>query len=219
MTEFFLDRLFMTSSNATRYSLIQSARSQSPTAWEQLVHIYSPLIQAWGRRLGCQSHELEDLTQDVFQSVSSSIDSFRGDGVTGSFRGWLWRITYRKWIDRYRKDVHEAHGAGGSTAAHAFAQIRDTSINEPTEPSTTEMINGALIRATNLVRNEFQDSHWQAFWQSVIEGQSTELVSRNLHMTPAAVRQARSRILRRLRVVMGDLTVEEGRPSQQGNGP
>ncbi|MCU0711788.1 MAG: hypothetical protein MUC43_06985 [Pirellula sp.] len=67
------------------------------------------------------------------------------------------------------------------------------------------MINGALLRATNLVRNEFQDSHWQAFWQSVIEGQSTELVSQRLSMTPAAVRQARSRILRRLRIVMGDL--------------
>jgi RNA polymerase sigma-70 factor (ECF subfamily) len=69
------------------------------------------------------------------------------------------------------------------------------------------MINGALLRATNLVRNEFQDSHWQAFWQSVIERQSTELVSQRLSMTPAAVRQARSRILRRLRIVMGDLNV------------
>ncbi|MCU0711787.1 MAG: hypothetical protein MUC43_06980 [Pirellula sp.] len=49
----------MTSSNATRYSLIQDARSRSSTAWEQLVHIYSPLIQAWGRRLGCQSDELD----------------------------------------------------------------------------------------------------------------------------------------------------------------
>jgi RNA polymerase sigma-70 factor (ECF subfamily) len=207
VTEFFLGRFSMTSSNATRYSLIQNARSQSPSAWEQLVHIYTPLIQAWGRRLGCQSDEVDDLTQDVFQSVSSSIDSFRGDGVTGSFRGWLWRITYRKWIDRYRRDVHEAQAAGGSTAAHALAQIRDTSIDEPSEPSTSEMINGALLRATNLVRNEFQDSHWQAFWQSVIEGQSTELVSQRLSMTPAAVRQARSRILRRLRIVMGDLNV------------
>ncbi len=70
------------------------------------------------------------------------------------------------------------------------------------------MINGALLRATNLVRSEYQDAHWQAFWQSVIEGQSTELVSRNLNMTPAAVRQARSRILRRLRVVHGDLSID-----------
>jgi RNA polymerase sigma-70 factor, ECF subfamily len=207
VTEFFPSRFSMTSSNATRYSLIQDARSRSSTAWEQLVHIYTPLIQAWGRRLGCQSDEVDDLVQDVFQSVSSSIDSFRGDGVTGSFRGWLWRITYRKWIDRYRRNVHEAQAAGGSTAAHALEQIRDTSMNETTEPSTAEMINGALLRATNLVRNEFQDSHWHAFWQSVIEGQSTELVSQRLSMTPAAVRQARSRILRRLRVVMGDLTV------------
>ena len=207
MTEFFLGRFSMTSSNATRYSLIQSARSQSPTAWEQLVHIYTPLIQAWGRRLGCQSDEVDDLTQDVFQSVSQSIDSFRGDGMTGSFRGWLWRITYRKWIDRYRRNVHEAQATGGSTAAHALEQIRDTKLNEPPDPSTVEMVNGALLRATNLVRNEFQEAHWQAFWQSVIEGQSTALVSQNLNMSPAAVRQARSRILRRLRIVMGDLNV------------
>jgi len=202
----------MSSSNATRYSLIQSARSQSPAAWEQLVHIYTPLIQAWGRRLGCNSDESDDLTQDVFQSVSQSIASFRGDGVTGSFRGWLWRITYRNWIDRYRRDGSEVQGAGGSTAARSLEQIHDASLDIPSEPSTAEMINSTLLRATYLVRNEFPSAHWQAFWLSVIEEQSTDMVSEALCMTPGSVRQARSRILRRLRVVMGDLTGNNGMP-------
>ncbi|XZE22304.1 RNA polymerase sigma factor [Pirellulaceae bacterium SH449] len=191
----------MESSNATRNSLLASARSQSADAWEQLVHIYTPLLHAWARRLGCDSHEADDLSQDVFQAAARSLDTFRGDGVTGSFRGWLWKITYRKWVDRYRRERGEASAVGGSTAARSLEQIADA----PAEPSTSDLLNTTLRRATSMVRNEFQDTHWQAFWRSVIEGESTESVSERLGMTPASVRQARSRILRRLRAIMGDL--------------
>lgn len=195
----------MDSSNATRNSLLASAKSQNPAAWEQLVHIYTPLLHAWARRLGCDSHEADDLSQDVFQAAARSLDTFRGDGVTGSFRGWLWKITYRKWVDRYRREGGEASAMGGSTAARSLEQIADVPYGEPAEPSTNDLLNTTLRRATSLVRNEFQDNHWQAFWGSVIEGESTASVSERLGMTPASVRQARSRILRRLRVIMGDL--------------
>src|SRR6218665_2279149 len=94
----------MTSSSGTRPSLIRQAQARSDVAWEQLVQLYTPLILAWGRKLGATSDQCDDLCQEVFTAASRQIGSFRGDGVHGSFRGWLWKITYRKWIDRYRRE-------------------------------------------------------------------------------------------------------------------
>jgi hypothetical protein len=42
------------------------------------------------------------------------------------------------------------------------------------------------------------------FWRSVNDGIPTDVVAIQLQMTSASVRQSRSRILRRLRVIMGD---------------
>jgi RNA polymerase sigma-70 factor, ECF subfamily len=196
----------MTSSNATRNSLIESAKQRLPAAWDQLNEIYSPLVQAWGRKLGCSPDECDDLCQDVLLAASSSVDSFRGNGQSGSFRGWLWKITYRKWIDRFRQVQDEPSAIGGSTAARALEQVCDPATQEVTEPSSSEMVHATLHRAMQIVQNEFQELHWQAFWRSVIDGLPTDLVASQLQMTPSAVRQIRSRILRRLRVVMGDAT-------------
>lgn len=50
-----------------------------------------------------------------------------------------------------------------------------------------------------LTRNEFEERTWQAFWLTTVEEKSPSLVAQTLEMTPAAVRQAKSRVLRRLR--------------------
>ena len=50
-----------------------------------------------------------------------------------------------------------------------------------------------------MIRNEFEDRTWQAFWRVTVECQPSDMVAESLEMTPAAVRQAKSRVLRRLR--------------------
>jgi RNA polymerase sigma-70 factor (ECF subfamily) len=55
------------------------------------------------------------------------------------------------------------------------------------------------------IRQEFQAKTWVAFWRTVIDGQATSLVAAELGLTPASIRQAKSRILRRLRQQLGDL--------------
>jgi RNA polymerase sigma-70 factor (ECF subfamily) len=195
---------FMTSTHSTHYSLIENAKQRLPDAWDPLVEIYTPLIHAWCRRLGCKPDECDDLCQEVLFAASSSVDSFRGNGQSGSFRGWLWKITYRKWIDRYRKVVDDPSAVGGSTAANALQQVYDPNGQEFAEPSSSDMVHALLQRAMQMVRCEFQELHWQAFWRSVIDGIPTDVVAKQLQMTSASVRQSRSRILRRLRVIMGD---------------
>ena len=50
-----------------------------------------------------------------------------------------------------------------------------------------------------------QDRTWQVFWRCVVEGQAPSEISHDLGITPAAVRQAKSRVLRRLKEELGEL--------------
>jgi RNA polymerase sigma-70 factor (ECF subfamily) len=56
-----------------------------------------------------------------------------------------------------------------------------------------------------LVRLEFEDRTWQAFWRVTVEGQAAADVARDLGMSRNAVYIARSRILQRLHQEFGDL--------------
>jgi RNA polymerase sigma-70 factor (ECF subfamily) len=53
--------------------------------------------------------------------------------------------------------------------------------------------------AADQVRTCFQDSTWQAFWQTAVEGRSSKTVAQTLGMTVGAVYIAKSRVLARLR--------------------
>lgn len=60
-------------------------------------------------------------------------------------------------------------------------------------------------RAAALVRSEFEDHTWQAFWRTTVDGQSSVAVAAELGMSAGAVRQAKYKVLRRLRHELGDL--------------
>ncbi len=51
----------------------------------------------------------------------------------------------------------------------------------------------------------WSSSQWRAFERSVVEGHSTQTIAAELFISPAAVRQYRARILRRLRCQLGDI--------------
>jgi RNA polymerase sigma-70 factor (ECF subfamily) len=52
------------------------------------------------------------------------------------------------------------------------------------------------------IRNEFEGNTWQAFWRTTVENQATSHIADDLGMTRQAVRQARYRVPRRLRILM-----------------
>ena len=80
----------------------------------------------------------------------------------------------------------------------------------PDEPDDEERgLCGQLYRrAPEFVRGEFEPRTWQMFWRSVIDGLPTAAVAAELGTSPAAVRQARSRILRRFREEVEELNLE-----------
>ena len=58
---------------------------------------------------------------------------------------------------------------------------------------------GFLHRMLDLVRVEFENRTWEAFWRIVVDGQSPAEVAADLDLSVMAVYKAKSRVLRRFR--------------------
>ena len=73
------------------------------------------------------------------------------------------------------------------------------------EPSDADDIQSLMWRAMKQIEESFEAKTWQAFWRTTVDGLTTAVVAAELELSPASVRQARSRVLRRLRQQLGDL--------------
>ena len=60
-------------------------------------------------------------------------------------------------------------------------------------------------QALDLIRGEFRENTWRAFWLVVVEGRPPADVADELNLSPGAVRVAKCRVLQRLRRTLGDL--------------
>lgn len=190
------------SSWATSIGMLDDMRAGDQETWGRFVHLYTPLIYAWCRRADLQQSDASDVTQEVFRAVAGGVGGLRYGGSGDSFRGWLWTIT-RNELNRFFKKKAKSPGAvGGSEANGLFAQIPDW-INDEEVPQSLSAEAEVVRRAAELIRDDFQEQSWQAFWLSAVEDVPTPEIVKRLGMTPGAIRQAKFRVLARLREFVG----------------
>ena len=190
-----------TPAQLTSLTLLLRARSRDEEAWAQLHRLYRPFVLYWCMRWGVRNEDADDVAQEVFRAATVGLDGFRRDRPGDSFRGWLRGITHNMVLQHFRKAERHVLAAGGSDMIQHLHQIPAPSENDDPE----EQISQLHRRALDLVRGEFEDRSWQMFWQTAIEGQTPADVGAKLGVSAAAVRQAKSRVLRRLKEEVGDL--------------
>lgn len=185
-------------------SLLSGLRGGSDDAWHRLVDLYAPLARSWCLQCQVPEHRIPDVLQDVFLAIHRSIDRFEYRHETAGFRGWVWMITKNKIRDHFRAASAETDGRGGSTAMRYLAEVADPLLPDeaPSEASETAAL---LHRAMAMVRVEFRSTTWDAFWRATVLGQPTAQIAEELGISAASVRQAKSRVLRRLRQQLGEL--------------
>lgn len=189
-------------------SLIERIRATDKQAWEQFVELYGPLIHRWCVQCGLSNADAADQSQEVFALVLKSIHRYKRS-AGGTFRGWLWTVTRNKVRDFLRKTPQDLLPTGGTEYNRQLNQVPDPvdvfddlSVVDPTDETLASQL---MNRALDSIRGEFADNTWTAFWRCVVDDQKTADVASELNMSTNNVRQAKSRVLRRLRLQLGEL--------------
>lgn len=187
----------------TSTSLLERVRARDEEGWRRFVAVYGPLIYDWCRSFGVQPADANDIGQEVLKSVMGNLGEFKKTKPGDSFHGWLHVIVRNKVRDHYRRLENHPAGAGGSEVKAVLDQIPD----EVTQSSADIASAGnlALKQALELIRPEFQQQTWSAFWRLTVEGHRASEIAADLGMTPNNVRQAKFRVLQRLRAEFGEI--------------
>ncbi len=217
-----------TDSLPTCGSLLSAAIDSETEAWHRLVTLYEPRMLRWCRGQGLDQLASSDVIQDAWISVARGLASFRSQPGAGAFRAWLHKIVRRRIADYRRREVLEQPAVGGSSFATRIGELpfdgssrcnvfdSNSSTSRPLPASgpavpgpkasshdprsaSSKTLESALQQAMETLQREVEPKTWQAFWLCVVDQRSTEEVANSLAMTPANVRQCRSRVLRRLR--------------------
>lgn len=182
----------------TRESLlVRLANPQDHAAWTDFVELYRPAVYRLARRRGLQPADAEDLTQQVFVSVSQAIGQWDPDPHRGRFRSWLLRIAKNATLNALTRTRPDA-GIGGSSILKLLHSQPDCGAGLEAELET-EYRRQVFRWAVRQVRDDVEEASWEAFWITTVEGETVENAARRLEKTPGAVYVARCRIMRRLR--------------------
>jgi RNA polymerase sigma-70 factor (ECF subfamily) len=193
------------SGGSTSRSLLSRLKTDDAAAWNRLVVLYAPLVHHWCRQFGLPTREAADVLQDVFQAVALNLNRFHRDAPGDSFRGWLRTITRSKVMDHFRRRSGQPEAAGGTEALQRLGQL--PAPEEGTdEHSLAEQapVRTLFETALGLIRPEFEDRTWQAFWRTAVDDQRAPDVGKELGMSAGAVRVAKCRVLQRLREELGE---------------
>jgi RNA polymerase sigma-70 factor, ECF subfamily len=189
---------------ATSKTLLQRLRANDSEAWRVMVRLYTPLVRHWATRGGVRGVDVEDVTQEVLQAAATHLQNFRRDKPGDSFRGWLRGITRNMVLQHFRRSGRNPRASGGTDALVQLQEVEDAA-NQDADEDPAEELDGLRRRALELVRSEFEERTWRAFWMTVVEGRAPADIAAEMGVTPTAIRMAKSRVLRRLKETFGDM--------------
>ena len=151
--------------------------------------------------MGALPDDLPDLVQEVFAAVGPGLKTYQKDRPGATFRGWLRGIVRHKLNDHFRRDTGRAEGARRRSCGSRRSPTDRRRIMERTTPRSPVSIDAPSTQ----VRAQFEVKTWEAFWRVAMEERSPAEVADELGISPNGVRQAKSRVLRRLKEELGEL--------------
>jgi RNA polymerase sigma-70 factor, ECF subfamily len=183
----------MTAMNTTSPTLLEKLRGADRAAWARFVHLYTPLFVRWGARAGVPASDVPDLIQEVLLVVLRGLPAFE----RGGFRAWLRTVFVNKWRDQCRKRRPALLAAGADDLA-----VRSDPVLEVDEAEYRAVL---AARAAALIRADFNELTWRAFWLTAVDDRPAAEVAAELGLSANAVYLARSRVLHRLRAELAGL--------------
>jgi RNA polymerase sigma-70 factor (ECF subfamily) len=188
--------------SATSPTLLGRMVAKDSGAWGLFVDVYGPLIVYWIRRNHVAEADAADVLQEVLKGLVTSLSQFEHRHA-GSFRAFLWVLTRNHLARYFRSKSQREAAAGGTDAWLRMAAVAEALSEDPDPQTGPGQLNELTQRALRAVQAEFEQRTWQMFWQTVVNLRPTSEVAAEFGVHTAAVRQARSRVLRKLREFLG----------------
>ena len=191
----------------TRHSLIVRLKdSRNDLAWTEFVCAYEPFLTRLVGKQGTPERHVADVTQQLLIAIAKSVDGWKSDGKSASFRRWLGCVARNvviKFMVRERKQIT---GQGGSD----FLTALEATVDPSTDAELIRQYEQELtLWAAERVRLEFRESSWRAFWETEVVGRSIAEVATELRVSVGSVYMSRSRIFARIRVVIEEVLDED----------
>ena len=165
--------------------------------WDRLISIYRGLIEAWLIRAGVRADDLDDVLQDSLLALVHGITSFEHNGNAGAFRCWLRRLVVNRAVTHFRGLRRRESKLRLEVPVSAMA-VEDRMLNANWEAEHDQHVLSQLLQ---LVQGDFSWTTWRAFSLQVFENCSPSVASKKLGISPNAAMIAKSRVLKRLRVM------------------
>ena len=189
----------------TRASLLVRLKDRADqAAWYEFAEVYRPVIVRLAGRKGMQAADAEDLAQQVLAAVAKAIDRWQEDPRRARFRTWLHRVANNLILNALARGKPD-RGSGDTGLIQWLAQ-QPANDGPNSDLLRLEWRREAFRWAATQIRDEFQPDNWEAFWRTAIEGESVDDVARRLGKSRASVHSARSRIMRRLKEKVNELS-------------
>ena len=174
--------------DGTSSSLLARAKTRDADAWLQLVRWIGPFILKSCHRAGLQAADCDEVSQQVLINIWRGLAAFRKDQPSHSFRGWVYAITRNCILDLLaRKSVEPGPLPPGLPAD-----------SDPSDAQNLKRRAVALL-IQEIVASHRNDIGFQAFYRVAVDGLTAVQVAGELGLSADAVRQHKSRWVKRLR--------------------
>ena len=191
----------------TRHSLIVRLKDpRNDRAWTEFVCAYEPFLTRLVRKQGTPDRHEADVTQQILIAIAKSVEGWKVDGKTASFRRWLGCVARNvviKFMVRERKQIT---GQGGSDFLTVLEEAVDSSVDADLLRQYEQEL---ILWAAERVRSEFRESSWRPFWETEVAGRSIADVAKELGVSSGSVYMSRSRIFARIRVIIEEVLNED----------
>lgn len=190
--------------NPTSVSLLDRLKVASPdkSDWRRLQEIYGPHIRSWLRRIPGLRDEADDLAQEVLVVVLREIGKFERQRE-GSFRAWLRQVTVNK-VRTYRKQMHRWPVVGLDPVDGFLDRLAEPN-GDLAQEWDLDHDRHVFQKLLSIVQPDFSATTWEAFRRFAVDDVPAAQVAGELGLSVNAVIQAKSRVLKRLRVEAGEL--------------
>jgi len=179
--------------------LSRVANQDDQGAWWEFHERYKDLVVAFARRSGLQAIDCEDVAQQVFLNLCRSMEGFRYDPGKGKFRSYLKTAVLHEVFQHNRRVRQDLVLEGDAIEDRVAPDDHD-----PDALWEEEWRQFHIRKAMGKLASEFSEKDRMAFTEYALRNRPALETAEDLGLSVDQVYQAKSRILRRLSVLIGE---------------